>query len=274
MTQPVLPSNDETKLFSSIGNEILYYTPLVFYLDLAKVAHPLGSCVLLKWNDIYFLVMAGHTAKDFHTKYHGRFFTMLGSKKVAIQTEGFMNTRPRNGDNVDVYVSRLTHQCSFILMDAGYKFFDIKDMDIDHDDLEGRRYMVVGFPVTKIKNKNLTQGPTFISNPFIYITWVNNKASLLKKLKLEPHNLIVNYQKRKITSSKSMEVSMGPSPVGLSGCGIWCVDDNSKYYPAAILTDYFVEHNALIGTRIQLVTEALRIHFAPDIPMSNKIRMQ
>ena len=160
---------------------------------------------------------------------------------------------------------------------TGYDFYDLKTLDIDHLDSDGDDYLIVGYPISRIKvrpDKNKIE-----MRPFLYRTNLNKNSENFKKTETKPHiNLLLNYDKNRLKDLLPDNAVQGPEPNGLSGCGIWKIsnpvthDINSiKYYPTGIIIEYYRKHKLLIGTRMKIITECIRQAFEPSMNQSKTL---
>jgi hypothetical protein len=261
------------ELFYELGGKILAHTPLLAGQDAKGKPFPIGSSILLKWFDSYFLCTAGHIIKRFPD---GGLYIFRQTYLIPLEGEASTNDRPETDDNVDVATVKLTTECIDAIKSVGLVFFDLRGFPVDHVDSFKKDYIIAGYPRTKIKSK-YSNKKKFISEPFELRTEMKRDDLTIEKLKLSSkYNRLFNYPRNRLVDSKTDQRLMGPDPDGLSGCGIWKLPrylwlnnlDNNHYYPSCLLIEYDHKTNYIIGTRLEIITEGIRRHYEPNIPRS------
>ncbi|MEJ7643903.1 MAG: hypothetical protein WKF87_04885 [Chryseolinea sp.] len=265
-----------------ISEKIRQHTLIIFEEQKLHEFFPLASGVLLKWKEGYFLVLAGHTKTT--TIGNNQLYTIFENDFIAILGRRINNKRGKgiavDDDKIDCSIIKLTDSCKGEIIEKGYKFFNLGDVNIDHDDLPGMKYLVFGFPITKVKQKYCSP-LDYSAQALSYQTIILNNNKLFKQLKLiEGVNFMVPYKIKKIFKTGNRKRVRGPEPTGLSGCGLWCLPNNMDiennfyslaYYPVGILTEHDKKNSLFIGTRLAIIANGIWQKFDPTAPRSRKL---
>jgi hypothetical protein len=277
-TNITLTSQAIGKITVEAGREILQFTPQLYRkfgsTEPVKVS-PWASSILLRVDDIHFLVTAGHVLLDGKEPLNpedvgimiGNVYHILnGNVKYTDTNLDIANSK------VDLTIWKLEDPRVISDIQAKYKFLEPGMIEIDHTLSKKPNYLIVGFPITRTKLKPDTH--TIKVDPFIFLT-NEAKNSLYPKLVFENHsNIILNYRKRKIRNFNGT-IGQGPDPYGISGCGLWYLpelkigtDGNVPFKLVGIMTEWHNNDNAIIATRIHIVTEVIRREFGLQLPKS------
>lgn len=259
------------------GKEILRYTPQLFRRKSENEpinTEPLASSILLKISNSRFLITSAHIFEDNNSKINASDVGVSIDNSFYILNGNIIYTdikKSTTNDKVDLTIWRLDDNVADDLSKK-YKFLQLTDLDINHDITNQSNYIIAGYPVSKTKKK-LSQ-KKYLINPFLFNTRSASKK-LYKKFNLEEHShIILEYRKRKIVNVKSSKSTEGPDLYGISGSGAWFIphwslDGILKFKLVGIMNEWRREHNAIIATRIHIVTETIRQKFGLDIPQSS-----
>jgi hypothetical protein len=271
------------KLFSDISvaaaRMILSSTPQLFRkYGSSEPFHiePLATGILIKVNSVHFLITAAHVlqykGEDINPEDIG---IITGGNEFNILNGHIKFTRlslHENNNNIDLAIWKIDDERVVKEIESKFTFLSPERIDITHTPVQESKYLIVGFPITRSKKKPNTL--KIKVDPFIFLT-KQSKKNIYSKLILQQHsNLIVDYRKRRIRNFNG-STGQGPDPYGLSGCGLWYLpemkigDDNrveSKL--VGIMTEWHNTQNALVATRIHIVTEIIRKEFGLTLPVS------
>ena len=245
----------ENEVIQRLALRIRKYTPIIFsqVTEKDELKH-LASSILLKWKDGYFIVLTSHTT----TK--GKFFTSCG--------EGFFSVDGPKGvlKNADVKVIRLNQNHIDEFLANGFEFFDLNKVGIQHDDLKGMKYLIVGYPNSRVK-KLSKKSKDWKTKMFVFRTRALNDKNLVKQLRVDSKtHLVLRYEKKSIYNIATHRKEKGPDLEGLSGCGIWRIPTLRNVYndvnflnimPTAMIIKENPRNDALIGTRLSVIVNAL-----------------
>lgn len=186
-------------------------------------------------------------------------------------------TQNREKDKIDIAIFKLYPE-TVSKIPPIYKFLSQSQLGVSHEFLNLPMYSAVGFPTSKSKIKY--KEDKFITKPFFYTTMPTD-AKFYEQLNRDFHsNIIVNYDKNRVFNHTNSTISNGPDTYGMSGCGLWFSDpkeivsgNNSKQL-VAVMTDWPKENRKCwIGTRIDVITEVLRIKYGLNLPKSNILKV-
>ena len=275
----ILTITDYTgELVDEAAREILNYTPQLFrkYDNSQPIRpEPWASAVLLKVDNICFLITAGHVLQengnDINPEDIG---VMIGDTFYILNGElKFVNpTVNKTNDRIDLAVWRLNNDVATEL-EKRYKFLEPSQIDIDHNVSKEPRYLLVGFPVSRSKIKPATS--TIRVAPFIFLTEESEK-NYYKTLDFEEHsNIILDYRKAKIKSFDTKLAVQGPDTYGVSGSGLWYLPSlivaEGQAVPfklTGIMIEWRSDKSAVVATRIHIATEIIRKYFGLNLPQS------
>ena len=261
------------------AKEILQYTPQLYRKNGSTEPvniEPWASGIFLKVDGIHFLLTAGHVlsenGNDINPEDVG---IMIGN--IYHILNGHVKYTDTNVDStnskIDLTIWKLEDERVVNDLLMKYKFLEPDAIDIDHLPTIKPNYLIVGFPITRTKLKPSTH--SIKVDPFMFLT-KQMKGNVYTKLAFETHsNIILEYRKRKIRNFNGT-AGQGPDPYGLSGCGLWHLpelkidlDGKVPHKLVGIMTEWHSAHNAVVATRIHIVTEVIRKEFGLSLPKSN-----
>jgi hypothetical protein len=254
----------------SLGRKLYKYTPPI--IKLGVIPEFVASCVLLKFNDSRFLVTAAHVLK-----YNDRRLLRIPFNKSILPIVGdhlITSASTIENDKIDLAVFKLDQGAINALTEEGFLFFDMNRINVDPENIGKDNYIIFGHPISR--NEVKLSARKLRIEPFNYRTSVSEDRNLYDRLGFshDTHQ-ILHYRKRKIRDAFSNNIITGPDPVGMSGCGAWCVPDlllPEESFPTSIIIEYDIKRNAMIGTKIAWVTEIIRKNFEPEMPRSKVIQ--
>lgn len=217
-----------------------------------------GTGVFVKIGLKYFLFSAAHVFDDFE-----KLFIPIEKGKTLIKPGGhIIKNNPktdRKSDELDVAILMLDNQ-SVKDLSTDYSFLESSNIMINHSSVDFMSYIVFGYPSSWSKKSQSRN--SFHSIPFIGITKCVN-LNEYKRLKINEYlNLIVEYDRQNTPNLKSKSISYGPNLFGISGCGLWYINNfDLKIEPKliGIMNEWSISNrNRLISTRIDAYTEILR----------------
>ncbi|MCD8438286.1 hypothetical protein LNI95_11490 [Tenacibaculum dicentrarchi] len=237
---------------------------VILIKDLNKYkAH--GSGVLIRIKNLHLLISAAHVFDDFEKLYipieNGKFMFKPGGEIISNHPK-----LSRENDNLDIGILILDLE-SIKELKTTYSFLEEEQVIINHN-FEKNQYMLYGFPSTWSK-KSFTK-KSFHIRPFYNFTSPVKKSEYTRFNRDHYLNVIVEYDRKKALIVKKKMLNFGPDLFGMSGCGLWEINNLSKVNLVAIMTDWPKENRSrIIGVRIDIVTEFLRKYRNLDITESN-----
>ncbi len=255
-------------------DEISSYTLQLWIVidDNADKAKPLGSAVLLTANGKYYLVTAAHVMDGCDISniafWDDRDLVQVSGQAVYLSTVAEIN---KNGD---IAVWQLSDE-AFNALQKHYSFLPIDRVLMNHQIDLHERYIMVGYPVSK--TKKIFQSMTIPIKTLRFVTRGDNTPSKIKSNNLDALiNFMVVYHKRKAQSFGAAEnqVEHLPDPYGMSGCGLWYLDENRIARLVGIMTGFNFVDTIMIASRIDLAIEIIRKSFDNTIPPSQTISIK
>ena len=260
------------KMSFELGRDLFRYTPMIFSNKAREKL--ISSSLLLKFDQDHFLAMAAHTLKYNDLRNLG---VLFGNTFVSIGGyNAVSNINEIEKDKIDIAIVKLDNEFVNHLPDTHFQFFDLEKVNIDGDDIDGYNYILFGYPLVRSKIKTLTKKIRI--EPFNFRTNViSNELTYERNGIHQRSHQLLYYRKRKVNDGFSGNIIAGPRPLGMSGCGVWCVPDFNHpldklpFFPTGIVIEFDEKKSFFIATRLRVVTEILRQRFNPDIPASKKI---
>ncbi|HTF20889.1 MAG TPA: hypothetical protein VK658_22600 [Chryseolinea sp.] len=263
----------ETQLIFELGRTLYRYTPPI--IKVGRTTEFVASSILLKFNKSKFLVTAAHVIK----RIDSRLLRIPFNKQVLCigGSHIITNAGSIDEDRIDVAVFKLDDESVDVLAQNGFLFYDLGSIEIDLEDIHDENYITFGHPVNRNQVKAKHKKLRF--EPFNFRTTLSDCDNLYSSLGLtKVVHQILQYRKRKIQDGLTGNIITGPTPYGMSGCGIWRIphflvaeSSELKFFPTAMVTEYHVNRTALVGTRVNVISEIIRKTFAPDLQPSRKI---
>ncbi|EJG02534.1 hypothetical protein [Flavobacterium sp. F52] len=217
-----------------------------------------GTGVFVKIGDNFFLFSAAHVFDDFE-----ELFIPIEEGKTLIKPGGnIIKNHPkkeRKCDELDVAILILDNQ-SVKDLSKDYSFLESSNLEINHSSIDFMSYIVFGYPSTW--SKKLYLQDCFHSIPFIGFTKSVNSNEFKKLNRNDFLNIIVEYDRQNTPNLKSKSICYGPDLFGISGCGLWYIDNfdlTSEPKLVGIMNEWSISNrDRLIATRIDAYTEILR----------------
>ncbi len=255
----------------TVTQKVLRHTPQIYRLveKTKKSSSPydaIGSAILLKLNDRYFLITAGHIISENKVRKIG----FLEDGTFHILDGHFIYINP-DLDTVSKYTDLAICELDFESKEFLTNHFDFIDgakLNFDYQPKNDKNFLLVGFPWRKTKFNFVKQKIKVI--PFKFLTDIYKNNQISKEIEsYRDQCLVLNYPQRQIIDIKTGEKKRAVTPEGFSGCGVWHIPnifvenmDNAIANLAGIviIQDEFTKRY-IIATRIHIVSEILRLHF-------------
>lgn len=242
-----------------------------------KFPVPNGCSVLLEYNKSFYSISNAHVLAD--NNYGNTYF--LEGKGITSNMGGKIFTsnpgsgEPRSKDIFDLAVVQLASQTVEALKRSGKSFISIRDIKTGHKLSNSGTLFFVGYPASKTKIK-IAETKTVQRRPFYLLT----HPVLLSRPKSVIHtadfHIVAKYSKRKIRNFSTLVESVGPSPRGMSGSGIWLISKANFEVKAeliGIFSEYHENRSILIGSKIDLYIDLIKQEVDSTIP-NNGIKIE
>lgn len=243
------------------------FTIQLFYIEALEIGFkvdPIATGVLLKFEDDRYLITCNHVFNGVFT---------IDTVSVATNTNYTqLYGKHRFYRDFDLRIIQLERD-SVSIIEERHQFLDLSGTDILSNDLPATGYFsVVGFP---FRRTIINSYKTEISQKFYMLS---GQADELENYntKLYPFDskcyIMLKIDQKRMTSAKSKLVEILPKLQGMSGCGIWrlyTIDGKTVGVSlSGILCQESSDRKKLVGLRIQVVTEFLRLKYNQKIPNS------
>jgi hypothetical protein len=244
--------------------KILSYTPQLFtYDEFGRKAKdrlmPFGSSVLIKTKTSHYMATATHCVKNNQERV--KFYILnKANESIPIQ-DPTAYIKEDKGDQFDMALIKLSPS-SVEHLSTRYQFLNYSDLWKATMWPDGSEFIVVGFPTQYTKFTYI--GERLQREPLVYKTYsVTNKEYEQLGYTKDKHTLL-GYDKRRSTILGTGEMSMGPDPTGISGCGFWrikdyLVQDINKVEVAlvGIMYSKYPKRRVIVGGNIEMIGNLL-----------------
>lgn len=258
----------ENELLEKVSSKLVKSTCQIFINEQQRYIS-IGSGVLIRIQERSFLVTAAHVLNDnnigqLHLRVSNGFLALYSINKEL----KFTTDRLADVDlSILEFNSQLYKQCDFL---------ELNDLDINHELNDSKNYFICGFPGTKTNynpyhKKYQVQPFTFLTEPY---SKPKGEAGLATDW-----SIFAKYPRKKLMKLPESTKTVGPEPYGISGCGIWCLKNSiisEGEEPLLHLVGIMIEINSsqeMLGTKIQIATELLRVEFNVESVPKGKIQI-
>jgi len=262
------------KVLDRFSRLIISYTPQLFRI-INNIPTPWASCILLKFGNHRFLVTAAHAFYDYDKALNPKGIGITVNQSMLFPSGKMKITELvyEQNDKIDIAIIYLNDLEQIKQLESVYKFLDLKEVAFNHAIIPNQNYLIVGYPVTK----------TVVSKKYIDpkpCSFFNRTAStnVYKSLNVdEDLSVIFEYRKRKQFNITKTQITQGPNPIGLSGCGLWDfkISDGTRPKPLirlmAIMFEWDKNRSILIGTRTKFLFPIIAAFIASDSEAINEL---
>lgn len=240
-------------LYTEAARQAIHYTPQLFVWSEEKEGNlePLGSAVLFRIADFYYLITAAHCI-------------MQNGKQIKIgilDNQGKMQlirgSSLMKHEDVDLAAVKLSDRSIKVLLEK-YKFLDVSQVMFNKGIKDEEVYLIVGYPITKTKVDNKRK--RISHEAFVYISKSKAENMYVKLGYSKEQNTLLGFNQRRSTFTGSTEMNMSPEPKGVSGGGLWFIqsyDVAKKEDVTFLLCGIMIEHDKKQNMMIATKTEAL-----------------
>ncbi|MBO0614151.1 hypothetical protein [Thiothrix fructosivorans] len=238
-----------------------YHCP-IYIFDEKGVPQQIGTSVLIDVFGHKFLVSAAHVYDETHNRdlcitFRNKFIPLRGD---IIESNSNGN---RGSDRIDLALLEVSEDFEAYLAD--YKAVSFDSIDYNHICSSLHDYMVVGFPASK---NGLRYGTNSVKRKIYGYAGKMADAGVFDKMFISPmSHVIVNFRKNKLMSLDKNFVTF-PDPYGISGGGIWLIENISfnrrlkirEPKLVAIGIEWKKHHKCLLGVGVATIIEMLKTH--------------
>jgi hypothetical protein len=273
--------NLRTLKLKSLRNEAeeVLRSTIQFFFDSAKPnQHAAGSGILFNIDERYFILTAAHV----YSEQHEKLYIVASGEAISLGGMLYTTPLPKSGsrlyDKIDLAVIEIENVIANKI-ETEFKFIKLVDIELGHLVDKQSRYLSVGYPLTKTKriwgkDELKSQPSALILSPTLKFNYEKFGFSFNT-------HIAVDFN-RKIISENNQTPHFSPSLEGISGSGLWYLPDflNKESNYCKKLIGIIIEKvngpsgNAIIATRIDLITELLRQQLLLSaIPKSKAMKM-
>lgn len=269
-----------SKVVQDNFDKIVPYTLQLFHNDKPQwesaPPEPVGTGVLIKFENNCFIVTAAHVLQPYATKqkrnpykeesdYDDPQEAFLTLENIGFYYDGayypirevvFTNIDGKVENLVDIAAVNLEKETVEEL--SGKQFVDCDMLELNHTISTQNRYFVYGFPAewTDLKSDKI------VSKSFRLITrGVNVSSEGIEDLEFDTqYNLLIFYDHKNLVSENCYELNLS-SPNGISGCGLWYYENAGMLKLVGIMTENKFEKERkpfMMATKIDVVIDILK----------------
>lgn len=237
---------------------------------------PVGTGVLIKFENNYFIVTAAHVLQPYATKQKRNpykeesdyddpqeaFLTLenigfyYDDAYYPIREVVFTNIDGKVENLVDIAAVNLEKETVEEL--SGKQFVDCDMLELNHTISTQNRYFVYGFPAewTDLKSDKI------VSKSFKLITrGIDVPSDGIEDLEFDTqYNILIFYDHKNLVSENDNELNLS-SPNGISGCGLWYYENAGMLKLIGIMTENKFEKERkpfMMATKIDVVIDILK----------------
>lgn len=200
--------NENVELTESIFAKISVFVIQIFKKNESRIL-PLGSGILLKKGDTYYIMSAKHNFEDIDKSKVG-FYVNKEFQTIQL-TNSFSS-----GNDIISY--RLDDILIEKLKENDYKFFSHDQISYNNTFRDDFRYYMIGYPESQNKIKWNTG--ELLEKPFEYVTQKKNNSFI------DGDEIELEFHRRKLLTTKNECKQIAPLPYGNSGCGLWSYEED------------------------------------------------
>lgn len=249
------------KLYTDVINAQILNCTCQFFLDNKRIStpRPHASGVFIEYNNTKYLVTGAHVLENDYDKT----YILLGVDCLKLGGELFISKLPkgctkRDDDFFDISVLKLDNITIEELTKYNIEFVQQEHLDFKHRIDDNSLYLTFGYPGAKT---DLRFNETI--NAMALETGVVENEKWYKKYDIsKSDNIIAKYNRSGIFTNKNPVVHSGVYPKGISGCGLWYVQnlkpEKGKVIQTTlvgIMTTWIQKDSKMIATHISKVLD-------------------
>lgn len=259
------------KVVGMFSDEIATHTVQLWLVidDDGDKAKPFATAVLLEANGNHYLLTAAHVLDGIDVKN-----LAFWDDKDLVQVSGhaiYLSNLAKVNRTGDIAVWKLSDDARNALL-KHYVFLPSDRVGLDHKLKTDERYFLLGYPVSK--TKKIFKTKTIPIKSLNFFTRGELSERKMNRNHLDPQvNFMLEYHRRKAQTvgASNRQIEHLPDPHGMSGCGLWYLDDDKTGYLVGIMIGYNHVDTIMIASRIDLAIEMIRRSFDANMPVSHTI---
>lgn len=245
-----------------IATEIKKYTPQLYYHTYANDAPcPIGTSVLIKTKNNFFLVTAAHI---FHKEKIKNIVLFIN--KYLYRIAGELNFHEPNDEhhdphNLDIAVFKLDYIMVDLLKNY-YSFLELQDLELDHFSSNDSRYLVFGYPAQITKQNEFKK--TIKAIPMSFETVGVNLHHYYRDNIERNKTIILLGLQNNIKPTNRNSINKISDFAGISSCGVWHVTtlstESPKYKLVSILTGQDEHKTVFYSTSVNAIRSIIQMN--------------
>lgn len=239
--------------YSSFLNAALESTICFFYNDEKGIQRQAGCGVFIKQNVTYYVVTAAHVLAEKNDS------TYINLKDKILMLGGniFSSILPisgnRDDDKIDLSVIRLDIESAQNLLTM-YKPIDFAQVGFNHNLRSTDSYFLIGYPYTRTKykrNSNIIKSQSFKLRTIPILDYNFSKFGFSHST-----TIAVKFDED-ITSASIPNPHLAPDLKGMSGSGLWYIEEEKKYLIGIVIQNIKERgYKAILATKIDVALGA------------------
>ena len=268
-----------SKIIQDNFDRIEQYSIQLFHNDVpqweSSSPEPIGTGVLIKYENDHFIVSAAHVLQPYATKqkrnpyreesdYDDPQEAFLSLEHIGFYYNGayypikevtFTNISGEVENLIDIAVIKLEKETVDEL--SGKQFVDYNLIGFNHVITTQNRYFVYGYPAewTDLKSDKIMRKPLEITTNGIVVSTVEGELKFDTK-----YNLLIGYDPKSLVDKDGNVLNLS-SPNGISGCGLWYYETDGQLKLVGVMTENKIEKEGMpfmMATRIDTVIDILK----------------
>lgn len=206
---------------------------------------PLGSGVLVEYNNLHYLVTAGHVFED---KDRPTIILASGATSFLYICDCFEEkTKWMVSEEPDIAILKFKEDFVQNIDSSIFSFVTQREMVLNHSITDEVRYILLGFPETKTKIFH-KEKRTVSEIQSYYLEGLQNKSNA--------NQVALKFPNKGWTSFKNDNTFHAGKLNGMSGCGLWYMCA-SEVKLVGIFTDHIQEEQMLFATKLDVIHHLL-----------------
>lgn len=257
-----------------------------------NMLRPCASSVLISDGYSFYLTTCSHTFSTYDNE-EVDFGFMIGNTFYYLDGQRVSAPDTIEQGNCDVSVVKLKDDTIAVLRNNGFCFISQEHLAINHIIEDHQQLYVCGYPANRTKrvygddgkplylplssesSKGLIPSVSVFKSEEVNLMMPVTDKDYYKQLKVEKHlQYVLDFHKDKLYDGKGRRTSL-PNPTGMSGCGLWGINQSDgDYYLVGFMTDFGENLPLMIATRIDYATELMRIVLNASFPQSEIVQVK
>lgn len=223
-----------------------------------------GSGVLLRVDAHYFLLSAAHVFDDTATD-----IFLPGGIEVPTPEQRpsyFTTEAPGNNrtlDKIDLGATKLSTHIAEQLIQQGYEFATVGEIDLEDPPVADKKYLFTGFPGTG--SKTIFSLKTIRAHRQAFSLTAIESTQLPQLGWVPQLNFAGRFIRNEMVNQEGIRIN-APEPLGMSGGGVWTEKPDGQFKFVGIGIEWDERNGILIGTRLGILVELIKARHPETLP--------